>query len=405
MSAEGVTARRSLLRNRDFMLLWGGQLVSWVGTEVTGITLPLVVLALTGSPARAGLVAAVRGAIYVLLALPAGALIDRWDRRRVMVLANAGSGVAMGSICIALFLGHLTLAQLYIAGAAEGACFVFANLARFGALIRVVPREQYAAARAQTSMADYIALLLGPPLGGFLYQMAGAGVALLADACSYAVNALSIYFITTPLQETSGRAPATLGAEMRAGLRWLWSQWALRHLNLLSGGRTAIVSGLYLLIVVLAKHDHASSAVIGLIFAVSAVGGIIGAGVVSRLHGRYRVRTLLVVTTGATWLIVSSYALATDVLLLAGITAALYAVGPLFEITGAAYVAAVVPDAMRGRISSLLRLVELGSYSLGFAVTGALLQSVGSTWTIVTLSGVLCALTLFATLSPLFRSL
>lgn len=209
--------------------------------------------------------------------------------------------------------------------------------------------------------------------------MAGAGVALLADACSYAVNALSIFFVTTPLQETSGRTPATLGAEMRAGLRWLWSQRALRHLNLLSGGRTAIVSGLYLLIIVLAKHDHASSAVIGLIFAVSAVGGLIGAGVVGRLHGRYRVRTLLVATTGAAWLIVSSYALATGVVLLAGITAALYAVGPLFEITGAAYVASVVPDAMRGRISSLLRLVELGSYSLGFAVTGALLQSVGST--------------------------
>jgi len=87
MSLEGIGTRRSLLRNRNFMLLWGGQLVSWVGTEVTGIALPLLVLATTGSPARAGLVAAVRGAVYVLLALPAGALIDRLDRRHVMVLA------------------------------------------------------------------------------------------------------------------------------------------------------------------------------------------------------------------------------------------------------------------------------------------------------------------------------
>ena len=405
MSVEGVTARPSLLRNRNFMLLWSGQLVSWVGTEVTGITLPLVVLALTGSPARAGLVAAVRGAIYVLLALPAGALVDRWDRRRVMVLANTGSGLAMGSICAALFLGRLTLAQLYIAGAVEGACFVFANLARFAALIRVVPREQYVAARVQTSMADYIALLLGPPLGGFLYQVAGAGVALLADACSYAVNALSIYFITVPLQEPADRAPTTLEAEMRAGLRWLWGQRALRHLNILVGGRTAITSGLYLLIIVLARRDRASSTIIGVIFALSAVGGILGAVLAGRLHHRYHARTLLVATTALTWLIVSSYAGATNVALLATITAALYAVGPLFEITAAVYSAAIVPDALRGRISSLLRLVELGSYALGLVVTGTLLQSVGSAWTIVSLSGVLCALTLFAALKPLFRAL
>jgi MFS family permease len=387
------------------MLLWSGQLVSWVGTEVTGIALPLLVLALTGSPGRAGLVAAERSAIYVLLALPAGALIDRWDRRRVMILANAGSGIAMGSICLALFLGRLTVAQLYIGCAAEGACFVFANLARFAAVRRVVPVEQYPAAIAQTSVADYIALLIGPPLGGSLYQLAGAGAALCADACSYFINTLSIFFITTPLQDPQERVPATMAAEIRSAIDWLWHRPALRHLNLLSGGRTAIASGLYLLIIVLAKQDHASSTAIGVIFAVSALGGILGAVAAGRFHAHFPIRSVLYGTTGTTAILISCYLAATNIILISAITAGVYFVGPLFEISVAARTAGVIPDAMRGRVLSLLRVVELGSYSLGFFVTGQLLEYVGSVAAIIVLAGILLALSVYAGLNPSFRSL
>jgi len=398
-------ARRSLFRQRNFMLLWSGQLVSWIGTEVTSITLPLLVLALTHSPANAGAIAAVRGALYVLLAIPAGALIDRWDRRRVMVLANLGSGLAMGSIPLAIVLGHLTIAHLYIAGAAEGACFVFANLARFASLTRVVTREEYPAARAQTSVASNIALLLGPPLGGTLYQLAGAGLALLLDACSYVVNAVSIFFITVPLQETAARGATTLVSEIRSAIVWLWHQPTLRHLNVLFAGRTAISSGLYLLIVVVAKEGGAPAAVIGLVFAAGALGGLAGAVAAGRLHRRYRMRTILVSTTGLTWLLVSGYLGARHVVVLAVLTAALYAVGPLFEVTVASYTATIVPDAMRGRVTSLTRLVELGAYSGGLLVTGTLLQSVGSLWTTGVFSIVLLLLSLYAARDPLFRAL
>jgi predicted MFS family arabinose efflux permease len=254
-------------------------------------------------------------------------------------------------------------------------------------------------------MADYIALLLGPSLGGFLYQIAGAGAAILTDACSYAVNALSIFFITTPLQDPRDRAPSTLVAEIRSGIDWLWGQRVLRHLNLLTGGRTAIASGLYLLIIVLARQNHASSAAIGGIFAVSALGGILGAVVAGRLHRRIRARLVLWVTTGVTWILVSCYLLAANIILITAVTAGVYFVSPLLEVSVTTYSAALVPDAMRGRVSSLLRVVELGSYSLGFFVTGLLLQSVGSGLTIVFLSVILFALTLFARLNPLFRAL
>lgn len=160
------------------MLLWSGQLVSWTGTEVSGIALPLIVLSLTGSPAQAGGVAAIRGLVYVFWAIPAGVLIDRWERKLVMVLANLGSGLAMGSIALALALHHLSVVQLYIASALEGSCFVFANLGRFASFPKVVSQEQFPAASAQSGTATHIALLIGPPLGGFLYQLTGGILAL-----------------------------------------------------------------------------------------------------------------------------------------------------------------------------------------------------------------------------------
>ena len=159
------------------------------------------------------------------------------------------------------------------------------------------------------------------------------------------------------------------------------------------------------MIIVLAKREHASSVAIGAIFACGALGGLLGATVAGRIRRRYRARTILIATTGVTLFLVTSYIGATTVPLLAVVTAALYTAGPPFEVTAGTYSASIVPEALRGRVVGLLRLVELGSYSLGLAVTGALLQSAGNTWTIALLSAALLALTLFAALDPVFRTL
>src|SRR5205085_3017078 len=131
-----------LRRNRDYMLLWSGQIVSSTGTRVSQLALPLLVLALTNSPAQAGLVGAMRGIPYALFILPAGALVDRWNRKLVMILCDTGRALALGSIPLALLLGHLTLAQLYIVSLVEGTLFTFFNLSETACLPQVVEKEQ-----------------------------------------------------------------------------------------------------------------------------------------------------------------------------------------------------------------------------------------------------------------------
>jgi predicted MFS family arabinose efflux permease len=383
-----------LLKNRNFMLLWGGQLISSMGTTITSIALPLIVLSLTGSAFQAGSIAAIRGAVYALWAIPAGALIDRWNRRTVMVIANLGSGLAIGSIYVALFLKHLTIPQLYLVGAIEGSFFVFASLARFTAFPLVVTKEQFPAAVAQTSIADNLAVLIGPPLGGLLFQTVGAAFAFLADSLSYFVNAISIFFINIPLQLERPTQKQSFHKEVLEGVLFLWRQPMLRFLNLLSAGRAMLESGLFLLIIVVAKEHNASPFIIGSIFAIGAAGGIIGASVASPIYKRFSFSSLLRTASMLNFLVFTLYVFASNDLSLAFITAALFAIFPIFDITNATYTVSVVPDAIRGRILSLTRLVRKGADSLGFFVTGILLHVVGSTSTIVIFSCLLLVIAL-----------
>jgi len=392
--------QQSLLKNRNFMLLWSGQLVSWVGTEVTGIALPLVVLSLTGSYAQAGAIAAMRGLIYVVLALPAGVAIDRWDRRVVMIIGNIGSGVAVSSVYIAFLLGRLTIVQLYIVGLVEGSFFVFTNLARFASFPHVISKEQFPTAAAQSSVADNIALLTGPPLGGFLFQIAGAFLTFLTDAASYFINALALLFITASLQEEKNTTRPALLKDIRAGMQWFWQQPTIRLLNIMTATRVAIDSGLSLIIIWIAKQHHSSSLVIGLLFALGALGGIVSLLFASRIHRRYTFRTLLRITTSVYFLVFACYAFAYNDFLLATITAILYIANPLYEVTTGTYSTTVIPDRIRGRILSLTRLIVLASSSFGYFATGWLLQYIGSTWTIAILS----CLLLMTVLIPMFSS-
>src|SRR5579883_1500570 len=102
----------SLWRNRDYLLLWGGQTLSNI-SGVSRIAYPLLVLAITGSPAQAGLIGALRALMYIVLILPAGALLDRWNRKQVMLICDTARAIGMASIPVAALTGYLTLAQLY----------------------------------------------------------------------------------------------------------------------------------------------------------------------------------------------------------------------------------------------------------------------------------------------------
>lgn len=179
---HGVPPLRS---NRDFRLLWLGSVVSVLGSRASAIAYPLLVLALTGSAADAGLVGFAATIPYLLLQLPAGALVDRWDRRRVMLACDAGRAVAVGSIVIALSLDRISLAPIMAVAFIEGSLYVFHSLAEPAAVRNIVHPRHLPVALSQIEARERGAALVGQPLGGFLFDL-GRAVPFLADALSKA---------------------------------------------------------------------------------------------------------------------------------------------------------------------------------------------------------------------------
>src|SRR5919198_1399809 len=164
-----------LRRNRDFLLLQSGQLLSSLGTQSTAIAYPLLVLGLTGSAARAGIVSFARSLPLALLALPAGVAADRYGRRGLMIGADAVRAAAVGALAVALLLDRAAFWPLPLVAFVEGGGSAVFAAAQAGALRAVVPVSQLpAAAGAQTGRQAAVRLA-GPPVGGALF---GVGRAL-----------------------------------------------------------------------------------------------------------------------------------------------------------------------------------------------------------------------------------
>ena len=144
------------------MLLWGGQVISTLGSSALSVVYPLLIIAITGSVAAAGIASALRSLPYLIFSLPVGALIDRWNRKRVMIVCDFGRALAALSVPIALWLDALTIGQIYVVAFVEGSLFVFFNIAEVAALPRVVPVLQLPQAAAQNEAAFAAAHIAGP---------------------------------------------------------------------------------------------------------------------------------------------------------------------------------------------------------------------------------------------------
>jgi len=374
-------AERPLWRKPDYLLLWLGQAVSAFGSQASFLALPLLMLALTGSPLQAGVLSGLRGVAYLCFGLPAGALIDRWDRRRVMLLSDAGRTVAMASVPVALLLGHLGAPQLYLVAFAEGTLFIFFGLAETACLTRVASPQQLPNAVAQSQVTDATASLVGPALGGALYSAARA-LPFVADAVSYGCSVLSVLFIRVSLKPERAAGPRRLRAEIHEGMRWTWRQPSLRFLLLVNTAVNALYGGWPLLLIELAKRQGAGAATIGLIFAAGGAGTILGAMSAPAVQRRCTVRAIVVVIAwlfAITW---PPYALAPNAVVLGIINAFAFYFVPITSGTQFSYRLLVLPDRLQARVNSVFRLAWMGGQTLGFLLTGALLQWYGPVATV-----------------------
>ena len=367
----------AIWRNRDYMLLWGGQVVSTAGSMASYAVIPLLILALTDSPAAAGTAAALRWIPYMLFSLPGGALIDRWDRKRVMIVCDLGRAVAIGSLPVAMAFDALTIAQIYIVSFIEGSLFVFFNLAEVAALPHVVARSELPEATAQNEAGFGTAHIVGPPIGTFLYQAFGRAVPLVADALSYLVSVVSLLFIRAHFRSESVPVHHDLRREVMDGLRWLWGKPLIRYMAFLTGGYNMVMGAYPLVIIVLSKQLGASDAEVGLMFSMSGIGAIIGSVVGGRIAKRYTFSQVIVAVIWLNSLGIALYAVAPSPLWVGIIAAANAFLGPLYNVVQFSYRIALIPDGLQGRVNSVFRLLAFGLIPVGAWLGGTMIERLG----------------------------
>ena len=344
-----------------------------------------------------------RSLTYILFTLPAGALLDRWDRKRAMVYCDIGRTLSLASIPIAIALSHLTVIQLYLVAIVSGTLEVFFDIAELACLPQVVTKEQLPEALGRTQATTGIVNLISPSLGGVLFSLRSL-LPFLVDALSYTISVCSLLLIRVPFQEQRAASMRNLQAEISEGLRWLWHQPLLRTMALVTSGNIFSGAGFPLIVIVIAQSHHASAVTIGLIFSIGGVGGIVGAAIVGQVQRRFSFAQVIICTL---WLYVILWlplAVLPSPFVLGLATALLFFIGLFYNVVYVSRRLAMTPDALQSRVNSVARLIGLGFSPLGLALTGLLLQYYGPQLTVLLSVGVQALLALLATINPHIRS-
>ena len=386
-----------LHRNRDFLLLQTSLLLSSGGSQITAIAYPLLVLALTDSPAKAGFVGFARMIPYAVFGLAAGAAADRWNRKHLMIAADVVRVVALISLVVAIAAGDVVYAQIVVIAFVEGAASAVFGASQAGALRSVVPARQMPAAIATITARNSVVVSIGPLLGGALFAL-GRAVPFVVDAVSYAFSTLALVLMRTPFQEERTRERRHLLAEMAEGFRYLWNQPFLRTCALLFGIGNFVYTGIYLAIVVVGRQDGLSSVGIGALTAIFGVALLIGS-MLSTYERRFlSVRTILLLELW-TWTGCAAFLIWPSVYVLAASFVPTALAIPSTDSVVHGFRIAMTPDRLIGRVDSAARNISLLAAPVGPLLAGFLLDSVSPRATIAVFAASGLVLALLGTLS------
>jgi MFS family permease len=392
-----------LRRNRDFQLLWIGQAASSLGTQVTTVALPLLVLSATGSPAQAGFVGFALTLPLFVFSLPAGVLIDRWNRRRVMLTADVVRAAALLSLAVGALTGWVSIVHIVVAAFVVGTLSVLFDLADTAALRFLVPGPQVSSAVAQLQARENAAWLIGGPLGGFLFGL-GRAVPFLFDGVSYLVGMVTTLLIRRRFQGDRQAESRGMLRELWHGLRWVWRQPYLRAVALLAAASNGVTQAMILIMIFVAEAAGASSAAIGLMLACAGLGGLVGA-LLTPLVRRALSANAIVIGVTWVWVLVLPFMAVVRYPLALGGLAAVIAFGyPAWNATTIARRLELIPENLLGRAQSFHRLVGASTVPLGALLGGVLYERFGVVVCLAAFTAVMFVVALAASVNRALRT-
>jgi MFS family permease len=390
-TATDVPRPVPLRRNEGFRMLWIGQLLSGTGTQIGMLAYPLLILALTHSAVLAGAAGTARAITLLCLQLPAGALADRFDRRLTMIVCDSVRAVLLAVLGILIVAQLASWPVVLIVSLIEGGAGAIFDPAAAAALPGIVPDGQLEQAWAATEARTFGAGLAGPALGGVLFGL-GRAVPFLADAVSYAASFGTVSRIRGRFRPQNAAGRKALWREVADGLRLVWRVPTLRAVLITAPLVNFAFTGVIFTITLALRQHGTSTAVIGLVQAAIAAGGLLGAVAAPRLQGRMRLGTMATAITLAGALLFGAAALLIPSPLVAAPVAMALLLAPAVNAALFAVMLRSAPEEMRGRVTNTMLMVATALASLAPLIAGLLVQHVSGAWAV----GVFAAATAIA---------
>jgi Transmembrane secretion effector len=393
-----------LWRNRDFNLLWISQSLSDLGTAISALAMPLLVLVLTSSPVQAGLVGTIGLMVTVLCRLPAGVLVDRIDRRRIMLACDAVRLVAYLALAVIVLEGRATLPAVVAVTVIGAACNAFFGTAEYSCLRNIVARGQLPAAVARNEARVYATALAGPPIGGLLFGL-GRALPFFGDALTFLASFLGVALVRGPLQEERAEPAGGHAAALAEGLRFVFGNPFLRAVLLIAAPLNLAINGIMFTIIVTLQRHQVEPVIIGTVETVVAVGGLLGAFAAPALHRRLELPVLI---RGICW--AAAGFLGLSALLTASVAAAVPVaiavfLGPASNAALFGHQAAITPDRLQGRVVSVVIVVATSVSTAAPLIAGVLIATLGGTAAVLLFAAAVAGSAIAATVSRGIRSM
>ncbi len=385
--------------NHDFRLLLAGQTTSQLGAQVSGVAIPLLaVLTLDATPLQLGVLSAASTVAFALIGLPAGAWVDRWRRRPVLVSSDAIRCLLLATIPIAAWTGVLTVTQLLVVSLLSGFARVFFDVGYQSYLPTVVGKDRVLAGNSALEAVRASGQVVGPGIGGWLVALLGAANVVLVQAVTFAVSAACLLGIRSP-EPAPRRTTDPLRTQIREGLAFVRRTRVLAALVLTSAlGNFSFALASAVTMIFLVRDLHLSSTLIGLSLAGGSLTVVLGAATTPRLSRRFgsaRIIWLAPVVVGPigllgpltsgdwpTWLIV--------LVVLVGTGAGEFG-QIVYAITSVSLRQRVCPDHLLGRVNATCRFAIMALFPLGGLLGGVLGQYAGPRATLAIALGLLAA--------------
>lgn len=394
-------ALSTLRANRNFRLLWIGQVLSDIGTQIGALAYPLLVLALTHSAVIAGVVGTAANGAAFAVRLPAGALADRLDRRRTMILCDAMRAIALAALAVLVVTHAVAWPVVMVVAVIDRAGDTLFTPAAMAALPLIVADEQLESAWAVSEGRQYAANLVGPPLGGFLYGL-GRAVPFFADAVSYGVSVVTSHRLRgvfASVAESESRRG--LWKEAFDGMKHLWRDSVLRAVLIQAPLINFAVNGAIFTVILGLRRNGVSATAIGTVEAVIMVGGIVGAVLAPQIGSRLSLRQSILLFT----VLGSLFMLVAAVLLPSPAVAVPLAIPFLLApATNAALFALMLrrtPPALHGRVNNGLIQVAVALAALAPLASGLVIEHASAEWAMALFAAALIVVVPIALVAPL----